>query len=335
MTDRVYTRGFTDLPTAASALLEEYRDSRTVYFTDKIRFSGVGDMDVYNISRPFRLHGRRYIAGRVERRDSEISSVRFFEHERDNLYRAVEGIDIPCLQDPCVTEYGDGIVVGGTKVFLDGAGRIATWRTTFYRGETLGTLKEFACAPDGMKDVRFIRRGGRTSVFTRPQGGAAGPGKIGYIEVETPEHIRPETLRRARLMNCFKDTEWGGANELFNLSNGLIGVLGHISCRTTEDGRPKLHYYSMAFAFRPETHERTRLKIIAERRDFADGPAKRPDLTDVLFTGGLIRRPDGKAELYTGTSDTEGQYIVINDPFIEYEAMRLPGTQPERQKEVI
>lgn len=310
---------FTDTPEAVSTLLAEYRSDKKVYSTEKIEFAGVGDMDVYNISRPFLVDGKRYIAGRVEPRNSEISSVRFFEYERDNLYRAVDGAELKYLQDPCVTEYDGEVIIGGTRVTVDENDRIRSWRTAFYRGESLGELTEFACAPDGMKDVRFIGYNGKVAVFTRPQGGVAGKGKIGYIELSSPERINPVALAGAELMNCFIETEWGGANDLFLLSDGLIGVLGHIACRTDEGGAFQLHYYSMAFVFDPVSRRRTRLKIIAERSDFAAGPSKRPELADVLFSGGLIRRPDGKAELYTGTSDAEGQFIVIPDPFAEFE----------------
>ena len=57
------------------------------------------------------------------------------------------------------------------------------------------------------------------------------------------------------------------------------------------------------------------MKIIAMRCNFQDGPSKRPDLEDVIFSGGLVRLEGGKARLYCGVSDAEGHMITIDDPF--------------------
>jgi hypothetical protein len=65
--------------------------------------------------------------------------------------------------------------------------------------------------------------------------------------------------------------------------------------------------------------EKTPIKIIASRSEFPEGPAKRSDLVDILFSGGLVRLDGGKAKLYTGVSDTEAHVLTIEDPFLEYE----------------
>ena len=78
------------------------------------------------------------------------------------------------------------------------------------------------------------------------------------------------------------------------------------------------HYYPMAFAYDPALHKTTPIKLIATRAMFPDGPAKRPDLIDVLFSGGLVRHRNGRATLYTGVSDAEAHCIEIPDPFMEY-----------------
>jgi len=100
------------------------------------------------------------------------------------------------------------------------------------------------------------------------------------------------------------------------LANGWIGVLGHIACF---DGEGNRHYYPMVFVFNPDTLEFSEMEIIATRSDFLAGPAKRSDLADVVFSGGLIRKPDGTAELYAGTSDAEAQKITMADPFGKFE----------------
>nr|WP_274648727.1 DUF1861 family protein [Paenibacillus humicola] len=70
------------------------------------------------------------------------------------------------------------------------------------------------------------------------------------------------------------------------------------------------------FHLRPGNRGTVGDKIIAERMQFPSGPAKRPDLTDVIFSGGLIRLPDGQAVLYCGISDTEAHRMIIPDPFV-------------------
>ena len=300
-----------------SKILEKYRREKRVYDTDRIVFTGV-DETVYNISRAFDWNGKTYILGRVEPLDSELSKVMFFERVTDKEYTLVEGAAFEDLQDPCVTTYKGQLIVGGTHIDVEN-GKIVGWNTTFYKGTDIFKMERFADAPKQMKDARFTAYRDKIVVCTRPQGGAAGCGKIGVITVDSPEEITPENLEKAVLFDdLFGEKEWGGANELFVLENGWIGVLGHIARMSEGDVR---HYYAMTFAFRPDTLAHTEVKIVAERADFKAGASKRPDLVDVLFSGGIVREANGKATLYTGTSDAEGHYIVVDDPFIEYEAL--------------
>ena len=64
----------------------------------------------------------------------------------------------------------------------------------------------------------------------------------------------------------------------------------------------------------PDTAEIGPVRIIATRAQFPTGPAKRPDLEDVIFAGGLIRHWDGTATLFAGLSDAEAGAIRIADP---------------------
>jgi hypothetical protein len=95
-------------------------------------------------------------------------------------------------------------------------------------------------------------------------------------------------------------------------------VLGHIASFDEDGAR---HYHAMTFAFHPNTMEKTAMKLIARRSDFPAGPAKRSDLNDVIFSGGLVRKMGGLAELYVGASDAEAYMIEIPDPFLEYEQL--------------
>ena len=69
--------------------------------------------------------------------------------------------------------------------------------------------------------------------------------------------------------------------------------------------------------------------VIPQRRYLAPGESKRPDLEDVIFSGGLVRRKDGKAELYCGVGDAEAQMRVIEDPFEATE--RIKAAEGKKQ----
>ncbi|GHU98252.1 hypothetical protein FACS1894211_01710 [Clostridia bacterium] len=307
-----------ETPAPVKELLAEYRERRKIYRTDKIAFEGA-EGDVYNISAPFADRGETVIAGRVERRDSEISCVRFFRRTAAGRYAATVARALVRLQDPCVARLGGALLIGGTQIDTSPAddGQIVGWRTAYLKGPDTESLQFWRVGPHFMKDVRLLEYKKRLLVFTRPQGGAHGVGKIGTLLLDDPEDFNHISAERAKIHRShFVDGEWGGANELHILKNGLIGVLGHIACMHADKSK---HYYSMAFGFDPETQACSRVKIICERRDLKEGAAKRPDLTDVLFTGGLLRGGDGTAELYTGVSDAEAHYAVIDDPFREYE----------------
>ena len=196
--------------------------------------------------------------------------------------------------------------------------RIISWQTLFFRGKTLPELKLFAVGPSCMKDIRLCGlKDGRVAVFTRPQGKKGGKGKIGFTVIDSLKELCADTILDAAVdPSYFCADEWGGVNEVHLLKNGLLGIAGHIACRTAEG----LHYQSMVFALDPATGQHDALRIVACREDISSSPAcKRPDLKDVLFTGGLVRNGNGAATLYTGVSDCESWRANIPDPFDRYE----------------
>lgn len=298
-------------------LLKRHRDEPDIIFTKRIQFLGVRGFDVYNISHAFTWLGEEYIAGRVEKRHSEISSVRFFKRIGVDIYEANATV-LPNLQDPFVTIIDGQLLIGGTEIYPNAQRIIDSWRTIFYRGKSFASLEKIIEAPLKMKDVR-IEKGDCYYVMSRPQGGSAKWGKIGFASAENLEDITTSFIEKAPLIDdLFGDDCWGGANQMHMLKNGWIGVLGHVARMSQGDVR---HYYGMTFAINPKTLERTDMKIICERSDFELGAAKRLDLSDVVFVGGINRNSDKTATLYTGLSDAEAHYAIINDPFLEYEAL--------------
>ncbi|MFC4600347.1 DUF1861 family protein [Cohnella hongkongensis] len=300
-------------------LLAEFLAGQPAFEGEKLVFSGVGSRDVYNISAPFLDRGEPVIAGRVEDRDKESSEVMFFV-ERQGAWVPRSGAPVFALQDPFFTFVGEELVFGGVEVSFDADDPhvVTSWRTVFYRGASVNDLVPFAKGPLTMKDIRLIERdNGRIGVFTRPMMVDGARALIGYTEIETLDDLTEEAINGARLLrHQFLPEEWGGANEAHLLKGGLIGVLGHIAWMEEFNIR---HYYPMVFVYNPDNHRYTQIKLIATRAMFPDGPAKRPDLQDVIFSGGLVRHEDGTATLYTGVSDAEAHAIRIPDPFLEYE----------------
>ena len=306
-------------PQSSATLMEA---PRKVSSPRRLRFLGVDGFDVYNISVPFSCGGRTYIAGRVEKRENELSFVRLFEQTGEDEYTAVyPHLSFRHLQDPFVTVVRGEIVLGGVQIVthpLDEK-RIISWQTLFFKGKTPEDLKLFAVGPSCMKDIRLCEMAdGRVAVLTRPQGKKGGKGKIGFTVLDRLGDLCADTILDAAIdPSYFLPEEWGGANDVHLLKNGLLGVAGHIACRTAEG----LHYRSMAFALDPATGAHSTLRIIASRSDISSSPAsKRPDLQDVLFTGGILRHGTGQATLYTGVSDCESWRAEIPDPFAIFEA---------------
>jgi hypothetical protein len=299
-------------------LLEEFTSKVQPTNPEKIVFTGIGEKDVYNISAPFEDAGELVIAGRVESRDSEHSNVHFFV-ERNGEWVARENAPVLELQDPFFTHIAGELVLGGVQIFPHptNAGQLG-WRTVFYKGQSIASLQEFAKGPDGMKDIRLVElKDGSVGVLTRPQGEKGGRGKIGWTRISSLAELTLDVINEAPLLeNQFIEEQWGGGNEAHLLANGLIGVLGHIASFDEEGNR---HYYPMVFVLDPETGAFSDMDLIATRSHFLPGPSKRPDLIDVVFSGGLVRKSDGTADIYAGISDAEAQKITIDDPFLSFE----------------
>jgi hypothetical protein len=284
-----------------------------------LRFEGADGKDVYNITAPFVWNGETLLIGRVERRDTEFSEIVFFEKsEHDCWLVRFRHPDFDGLQDPCITWAGNDLVMGGVRypVTLDD-GRTG-YRMEFYRGDSPEALRYVFSGPPGMKDIRFKQLpDGRVATFSRPQGAIGGLGEIGFAIASSWDEVNPQFISSAPL---FKDQirkeEWAGVNEVHLLANGRLGALGHIACFDAQRYR---HYYPMAFTVDPASGEPTPIRIIAQRRFFPPGDAKRPDLADVVFSGGILRNSPGIIQLYAGISDVSAAVVELPDPFLEFE----------------
>jgi len=301
-------------------LLQVYmRSCQATGPSEKILFEGVGHRDVYNITAPFMSGGRRILSGRVESRATELSEIIFFNKRGDTAWEPVADAPTFGLQDPCITLIDGQLILGGVRfpVELPGGGK--SWRMEFYSGSSLNSLKAMFQGPDKMKDIRLgAMADGRVAVLTRSQGVKGGRGKIGFCIAASPDAITADLIEAApSIEGQFIPEEWGGANEAHLLKNGLLGILGHIACFDSGGGR---HYYPMSFVLDPVKKTTSPVRIIARRSDFPAGAAKRPDLADVVFSGGLVRNGAGWATLYSGLGDAEAGWLKIPDPFATFEA---------------
>lgn len=304
-------------PRSCQELLADYRELHPAIDQSAgqtLWFSGVGDKDVYNITAPFTWNNQVYLLGRVEARDTEHSEIVFFQSSSASWQPVASIPPLEGLQDPCITFVDGDLILGGVKFPVTLADGSTGWRMEFYRGDKSGRLIHCFTGPDKMKDIRLKQlEDGRIAIFTRPQGVKGGRGKIGFVIADSFEEMTAEMIEDAPLIeNQFLDSEWGGANEIHLLANGHLGVLGHVASFDEQDHR---HYYPMVFSVNPRNGEASELRIIAERRDFPPGPTKRPDLVDVIFSGGLVRDGSGRACLYAGLSDAAAALLTICDPF--------------------
>lgn len=99
----------------------QFEETKHIYDRAILSFQGVEGFDVYNISIPFERDGKRYLFGRVERRDEWARSwVRLFEETGQDEWTLVQGSMIYTLEDPYVSLIGGEIVMGGTHVQREG-----------------------------------------------------------------------------------------------------------------------------------------------------------------------------------------------------------------------
>lgn len=292
-------------------LLEQYHSSLKPGPGRLVTLVGLDGRDGYNPSNPVPDGAHPYTYVRVEPRQDEFDSwsVPFRQRSVDRWERD-EHLPRLRLQDPFVAVVDGTLVVGGVRI-VDQSPLHVIWETVFYRGSGLETLSEFARSPLLMKDVRLIDvEPGIIGVFTRPLGGKAGRGQIGYTEIPNLDALTTAVMAEAEMIESQPIPEqWWGANAVYRLDGDKLGVLGHIA---KFEGESR-HYFPIAFVFdRRERRIVREPRIIADRSCFPAYGAKRPDLEDVIFPAWVDL---GQGLLCGGLSDVAIGIVAIEDPF--------------------
>lgn len=293
-------------------LLKNYK--KTLINSKKLNFE-IKNKDFYNITAPFVINDKEYILGRVESRKKQDSRIMFFIKSKDK-YILDKKAPVLKLEDPFINFIGEEIIVGGVDISSK-----KFYRTVFFKGKDIYSLKKFKQGPKGMKDIRLVLLSDkRIGIFTRPQGKIGGRGRIGFMIVNSIKEfskLSEKDFYSAELLaEVFEKNEWLGVNSVYVLKNNKLGVLGHIAGFSEN---MKRNYYPISFNFDYSSNYFSDMKIIITRNELPKGESKREDLINVLFPGGLIRNSDGTAKLYVGAGDAEAYEILIKDPFLEHE----------------
>ncbi len=321
------------------------RDILELPVGELLKFNGVEGLTVYNPA-PITSEGVNYLWARAESPELETDSeIRLFrENENGEFSLVSEAPVFKDSKDPFDCGVVDGYhVFGGVQIYdVPGTSDIG-YRTVMYKYRNLifellrpdrETVEPFLKGPEKMKGVRIIEIApGRIGVFTRPQGKFGGRGAIGYFEVENLDELESELTMHDEEMSHDSlidglfvtegEAEWGGANALYLLSDGRIGVLGHIAgfgdnFFTRADGtlQAKKEYHAITFIFDPNTREVENVQIVATADQFPEVAAKNESLGSILYSGGLTNHTeDGYKWLHVGVGDSKSGKILIKYPF--------------------
>lgn len=306
----------------AKELRKQFHESGRIYESKLLTFDGVEGFDVYNCSIPFQWQGKRYMFGRVERREDFANSVTYlFEEVGKDHYAPVPGSSSYPIEDPHVAFIGDEIIMGGTHV-RKSKGEIDTLYGYYYRGKDLKFLSQFTCGPANMKDIRLVQlANGKVGVFTRPRGKHVAEkygseAIVGYCELNSIDELDATIVDKAEYIpGLFEKNEWGGCNQAYLLKDGRIGIIGH-RCYLEPTAQVELQVYvNISFVFDPQTFAISDMKVIGDKPSYPPTPCMLPYLEDCVFTSGIEMRGDGKADLYSGVGDVAQGRIVIDAPF--------------------
>lgn len=294
-----------------------FEATKKIYDSALLTFKGVGPLDVYNCSMPFTYKGRVHLFGRIEKREEWANShVRLFVQTGKDEFTLVPGSMTWSLEDPFIAKINGELIFGGTRV-RKVKNTVTMYYSDFFRGAPENLLY-FTTGPNNMKDIRVVElQDGRIGVFSRPKTDSYS--MIGFTIINRIEELTAKVVDSAEALNVLHTGAWGGVNQAFLLSSGMIGCIAHYSYNSRNShGLTLAVYVNYSFVLNPDTKETYLERIIGTRGCYPSCPDKAPKLEDCAFSSGIVMLEDGKCDLYSGLGDTCQGRLTIDYPFEGY-----------------
>lgn len=294
-----------------------FESTKKIHDSALLTFKGVDGFDVYNCSVPFSYKGSVHLFGRIEKREEWANShVRLFKQTGKDEFTLVPGSMTWSLEDPFVSKINGEVIFGGTRV-RKVKDTVTMYYSDFLRG-TPENLLYYCTGPNNMKDVRLVElNDGRIGVFSRPKTDTFS--FIGFTTINRFEELTPKIIEKAEPLNVLHTGAWGGVNQAYLLESGMIGCVAHYSFNSrSPKGVVLAVYVNYSFVVNPNTRATHLERIIGTRDCYPSCPDKAAKLEDCAFTSGIVMRPDGKCDLYSGLGDTCEGRITIDYPFEGY-----------------
>lgn len=297
-------------------------------------------------------NGKLHLLSRVERlhtEDSQVISLDFATcHTSLNGFVAPDGLVIPEAQDPSVSFFAPNKIAIGVVAITGDRGKVTAYWPQIYEFEDGVVSKDrIARGPEFQKDVRVTYVGSfgeedLTAIVTRERQDNARSIRsylqVGIAPTATDmlqlsrDIIQVKNDPASRLDVLLPDNRtWFGPNQIIPLQSqdgdlafGLLFHTGRFTNRLYGNGERGRDYTALVteISANPETRQVTHFtkpKIIATVDIFPYTQAKRPDLFNVLFPGGLVfgitRGVVVQTILVCGLRDRYNGLVEISYPF--------------------
>lgn len=293
-------------------LLKDYKKGNLIKY-NKLNFKGIKNFRVYNPSAQFKYQNKAYIFGRVEKRKEKSNSLVILFKKAGSLWEPEFKFKGLRLEDPFIAFIENKFILGGTEVRKRIFSRKIKFRTVFYSGKNVFSLKRFFVGPWGMKDIRLVQlNSGKIAVFTRPLGGKFKGGRIGFTIINSLNKLTIKVIKEAKIIQIpLSEYEWGGVNDIIIINKNLLGILAHFA--HFRGKFKEKFYYPISFCFDVREKKAFDFKILFTRADLPFGESKDSFVYNVIFPGGIMKHRSFKISV--GVGDCEAYEIILKNPF--------------------
>ncbi len=119
-------------PASIFELFNDFKSQRK-FIGKKLKFAGVKDNGVYNVTSSFKVVNETFVSGRVEKREVWFDSLTFFFKSKEGVWSPANGFPIFKIEDPFVTFVNGEIVFGGVELYSRKNLNFPRFRTVFFR----------------------------------------------------------------------------------------------------------------------------------------------------------------------------------------------------------